>query len=259
MNIDNEKPTADCAFAEDLVLYLYDEAEMSSDFRLHLDKCDLCRKEISEFSAVRSSIADWRKESFENLPAPIIILPETAPVSQTADLPSFGERFRAFFNRSPVLSASFAAVLMLLFSIGAIYYFTKSDSAVNDVSALNAPVTEPSAVPRTDTETTQLKKVDISKTDIPQTDQSPQKDFSKDIEVKKSTVSVVKTDKPSKQPETVKEKSARITPAVKKAAKKPAPPVKKFDSEPPRLLGNEDIAEAQPLRLSDIFGELEDN
>src|SRR5205823_1574401 len=59
----NQRPL--CHRAEDLVSYLYGEANVAdaADFRRHLQKCDACRSEFAVFNQVHESIVLWRNEA----------------------------------------------------------------------------------------------------------------------------------------------------------------------------------------------------
>src|SRR5260370_42287678 len=59
----NERPV--CHRAEDLVTYLYDEANEAEarDFANHAEACDACRAELAVFKQVHESISLWRNEA----------------------------------------------------------------------------------------------------------------------------------------------------------------------------------------------------
>src|SRR5262249_41739077 len=52
----------DCGRKEDLVTYLYSEANTSdrASFELHLDDCDSCRDELTDFGRVRDDLGAWQ-------------------------------------------------------------------------------------------------------------------------------------------------------------------------------------------------------
>src|SRR6266404_1199024 len=59
----NERPI--CHRAEDLVTYLYNEANEAEarDFAIHAEACDACRAELAVFTQVHESILCWRNEA----------------------------------------------------------------------------------------------------------------------------------------------------------------------------------------------------
>src|SRR6266571_2734640 len=59
----NERPI--CHRAEDLVTYLYNEANEAEarDFANHAEACDACRAELAVFTQVHESILLWRNEA----------------------------------------------------------------------------------------------------------------------------------------------------------------------------------------------------
>jgi hypothetical protein len=54
-----------CERAPDLVVFLYDEMDEreTREFRLHLQQCSSCRKEVDSLAVVRESITVWRDEA----------------------------------------------------------------------------------------------------------------------------------------------------------------------------------------------------
>ncbi|MBO0725525.1 MAG: zf-HC2 domain-containing protein [Blastocatellia bacterium] len=55
---------SDCGRKEDLVTYLYDEADMTdrASFERHLDDCDGCRDGLAAFGRVRRDLGAWQLE-----------------------------------------------------------------------------------------------------------------------------------------------------------------------------------------------------
>jgi hypothetical protein len=96
-----------CARAEDLVAYLYGEANEAArrSFEAHTRHCDSCEKELSAFGQVRSSISEWRVQALGSLSSTAATT--STPVS-VAPVRAAKERersalvaLREFFSLSP--------------------------------------------------------------------------------------------------------------------------------------------------------------
>ncbi|MGI8469136.1 MAG: anti-sigma factor family protein [Pyrinomonadaceae bacterium] len=109
----NEHQNSSCAFAEASAAYLYGEIDDSEKliFESHLSNCQTCVDELTDFSALRFSIAEWREADFESLPIPLIVLP-IASRTNSGKL-SWLETVRAHLNFSPIrMTAALAALLL---------------------------------------------------------------------------------------------------------------------------------------------------
>ena len=73
----NHYKNSSCAFAEQIVAYLYDEAnpQEKTDFEAHLTNCENCADELSAFGLVRSSVQQWRTAEFLPMQIPAIEIP----------------------------------------------------------------------------------------------------------------------------------------------------------------------------------------
>jgi len=128
----NERPV--CHRAEDLVTYLYDEANEAEarDFANHAEACDACRAELAVFKQVHESISLWRNEALGAafntavLPAPAV----TGPISiQTVRperrLSALGA-LRKFFSVSPLWLRAATAFAALMFCVLAVLAISRS-------------------------------------------------------------------------------------------------------------------------------------
>ncbi|HEY0407163.1 MAG TPA: hypothetical protein VGC89_15635, partial [Pyrinomonadaceae bacterium] len=113
------KDEPSCARAEDLVSYLYGEADetASQSFLAHARRCASCRAELAEFGNVRASIAEWRSEA---LGAPAQVLPASSsvvvePASHQARARSALAALREFFTLSPLWLRAATAALGIVF------------------------------------------------------------------------------------------------------------------------------------------------
>jgi hypothetical protein len=124
----NERPV--CHRAEDLVTYLYNEANEAEarDFANHAKACDACRAELAVFTQVHESILVWRNEalglafSSAVLPAPAIT--EAKPISiqivQAERRLSALSALRKFFSVSPRWLRAATAFGALMFCVLAV-------------------------------------------------------------------------------------------------------------------------------------------
>src|SRR5713101_689341 len=127
----NERPV--CHRAEDLVTYLYDEANEAEarDFANHAEACDACRAELAIFKQVHESISLWRNEALGAafntavLPAPAVT--EAGPISIPTVQPerrlSALSALRKFFSISPLwlrAATAFAALMFCVLTVLAI-------------------------------------------------------------------------------------------------------------------------------------------
>ena len=140
----NERPV--CHRAEDLVTYLYGEANQAEarDFAAHMKQCDACRGEFALFNQVHKSIANWRNEALGTVTVPV-----TAPIAQSAASPtpfvqherklSAWASLREFFTVSPLWlrgATAFAGLLLCALLVFAVSRFwQKPVEMVRDVSS----------------------------------------------------------------------------------------------------------------------------
>lgn len=144
----NNQNDSTCAFAEQIVSYLYGEvnAKEKTVFETHLNSCVACSDEFADFNSVHSSVIEWRNEEFLSLETPSIEIPYEKPRGlYNAENDSKVSRdwfaeLRRVFSLSPALtaSASFAVVVICL---GIIFFAEKSSNNV-DVAGINNKNTE---------------------------------------------------------------------------------------------------------------------
>ena len=67
----------------DLVSYLYGEMDPAARdrFELHLETCDPCAVELGAYADARLGVIEWRRNDFEHLATPAIIIPEPKHVT----------------------------------------------------------------------------------------------------------------------------------------------------------------------------------
>ena len=70
-------------FGPELLSYMYGELDgrRSADFESHLQLCDACTAELANVADARLGVIEWRREDFEPLATPVIVLPAIEPVA----------------------------------------------------------------------------------------------------------------------------------------------------------------------------------
>jgi Putative zinc-finger len=126
----NNNNPAGCGRKEDLVTYLYDEAnaEERASFERHLDECRSCRSELNGFVRVRDDLSAW-EVGFT--PRTEIALPK----SRKDSLREFLNLFPAWARGAALTAASLALLLFALSFAGA--GISPSGKSANLDSAMN--------------------------------------------------------------------------------------------------------------------------
>lgn len=123
----NERPV--CHRAEDLVTYLYDEANGAEarDFANHAAACDACRAELNVFRQVHESISLWRNDAlgsaFSTAATTLPVTIDTGPARTELRRLSALSALREFFTVSPLwlrCATAFAALLLSVLAILAV-------------------------------------------------------------------------------------------------------------------------------------------
>lgn len=122
----NNHNSNSCAFAEQIVSYLYDEAGAPEkiEFETHLSNCAACADELSGFGVVRSSISEWRNEEIFALEMPALEIPILKTVNfidkstVSAESGSWLANLRNLFSLSPKLAFGSAAFAVLFVCVG---------------------------------------------------------------------------------------------------------------------------------------------
>lgn len=128
----NERPV--CHRAEDLVTYLYGEANQAEarDFAAHMEQCDACRGEFTLFNQVHESIVTCRNEALGTATVPVAApvppsLADVTPFVQHERKLSAWASLREFFSVSPLWlrgAAAFAGLLLcalLVFAVARLW------------------------------------------------------------------------------------------------------------------------------------------
>ena len=159
----NNNHNSSCAFAEQIVSYIYDEASAKekTEFESHLPNCLNCADEIAGFGFVRSSINEWRKDEFFTLESPALEIPALRPanLAQTTvvsnEKDSWIDELRKLFSFSPAWAVGFGA---LIISIGLVWMFFGSSQ--NDLADKSSEI--PSVAPVIENKTVSNPKEEIT-------------------------------------------------------------------------------------------------
>lgn len=122
-----------CARAEDLVTYLYGEADAvaAQNFEAHTQRCASCRSELAQFRQVRSSVGEWREQALGSHALETIETSSPVIVEQVGDAIQ-GRRsalaaIREFFSLSPVwlraATAAMGIVFCALIALAVVHHF----------------------------------------------------------------------------------------------------------------------------------------
>ena len=119
---DTNDKNSSCAFAQQLVSYLYDEVNVQekSVFEAHLAHCENCADELSAFGFLRSSVQQWRTEEFSPMQTPAMEIPfgKSSEISvNSAEKRSWLDNLRRLLTLSPA-QTMVAAFTVLAVCIG---------------------------------------------------------------------------------------------------------------------------------------------
>lgn len=133
--LDTNHQNSSCAFAEQLVSYLYNEAnaQEKSVFESHLTNCENCTDELSAFGFVRSSVRQWRTEEFSPMQTPAMEIPfEKSPetVINSTEKHSWFANLRQLFTLSPAWATGFAVLFVCI----GLTFIIINFSGLNDVA-----------------------------------------------------------------------------------------------------------------------------
>ncbi|MEO6655727.1 MAG: hypothetical protein ABIO36_06550 [Pyrinomonadaceae bacterium] len=111
----------DCEFADEIVSYIYCEVGVAERtvFETHLANCPVCTDEFAAISDARFSIFEWRKEEFDSLSTPQIVIPYAAKGRADEENVQMGllAGLRGLFGAAR-LPVTVAALLLLCLGLG---------------------------------------------------------------------------------------------------------------------------------------------
>jgi anti-sigma factor RsiW len=112
--------TRSCERVDDLISFLYGEADEPNDFEGHLKSCKECQNELASFGHVRHSISAWREEALSGFVA--------QPVLTRVRQKSAWTALREFFDLSPFWlkgAVGFAALLLCVMAVALVMSMTR--------------------------------------------------------------------------------------------------------------------------------------
>ncbi len=244
-------PKIDCAFAEHLIAYLYDEIGWAEKvkFETHLEKCSECRIELTKFGLARSAIREWRVEKFDILPTPQFEIPSNGVQIQTAAATESRSRFaswRQLFNFGPALAAASIVIVMVVTAFLTFNRHSDQEIAgtINNVSSGKiavSPTVEKSVNP---SETPEIARIGspIVKSNVPAAD-------------KKSSAVRIQAVRTSPNQTRVNSGGDQSPKAAQPSGKSDEKRNTTTKSAVPRLIETDDD-EDNSVRLTDLFDEI---
>ena len=258
--LNNNHNHSSCAFAEQLISYLYDESDAreKSGFETHLKSCPTCADELAGFGFVRAAVLDWQTEEFSKLPTPAFDVSADkskesfSTVVVSTENRSWLDGFRQVFSFNPLRAAAAFGILIICFGIlwlalnsskGDEIAENGSDknSVQSDVSPTVEIIKNPEGKSVIKDDEKSLPSSDVS--NPPQGIKRQRQDSRNDSAVKVSSgVPKINPDNFARIPKESNE-SAKKTPSVRK-------------KQIPNLNDAED-EEDETIRLADLFDELD--
>ena len=124
-----------CERAPELMAFLYHEMDEreTREFRVHLQQCGSCRKEVDSLAVVRESIIAWRDEALAGfVSTPVTTTPRKSAIAA----------LRQFFDLSPLWLKGATAFAMVAFVVLVGVAVVKLQSKNTPVISTNAKYTE---------------------------------------------------------------------------------------------------------------------
>lgn len=134
--MDSSSGANQCARAEDLVSYLYNEAtpDEARDFEKHVRHCASCDAELAAFGGVRQAINGWRQQALGSLTSPAFETARAfAPARASSRKRSALAALREFFTLSPAwmrAATAAAAIMFCALAVIAVAYFVQKPQTV---------------------------------------------------------------------------------------------------------------------------------
>ncbi|MBA3633847.1 MAG: zf-HC2 domain-containing protein [Acidobacteria bacterium] len=268
--LNTNQQNSSCAFAEQIVSYLYGEANSreKTKFEAHLKNCPGCADELAGFGFVRSSVQKWHKE-FLQLETPVMEFPlhqSPETIVTVTNKRSWFAELRQLFTLSPTWATAATAFAVLAVCVGlalvGLNFINKTDVAENKDNLPEKSISYPAIEKKTE----QPQEINISEETAKQN--SPDKiskPFEEKSEIentprvapKNSIAKVLNKTKRAPKNETVAQNSNNLK-AVRKV--KDINNINKTavakNRQVPKLTEFDEV-EDNSLRLSDLMAEVE--
>lgn len=145
-----------CGFADEIVSYIYDEANATERgrFEKHLADCAACTDEFASVSAARYSIFEWRQEEFDHLVTPEIFIPSTSRAEAAERTPGLLAGLSGLFSgvRGPITAFATIAIILGMGFILMNYLDTGAEEIAANVTKPAIVVPESPAKPEPPTQ-----------------------------------------------------------------------------------------------------------
>ncbi len=262
----NHYKNSSCAFAEQIVAYLYDETgeQEKAIFEAHLTDCENCAEELSAFGFVRSAVQQWRTAEFSPMRTPAIEIPfeksSEISVISTENRSWFAD-LRRLLTLIPLRTAT--AALAILVVCAGLTLFVYNFSGKTDIAENNRQPVK-TAAPIVKEKNEQSPKINDERELAEQNSPAPISQTSEELKIKNSRPAA--------------ENSSLKAPDQKRAAPKTEMLARNSDNSAPvhqiknnvnlnktvtaenrkaPKLANFDEIEDNSLRLSDLMAEVE--
>ncbi len=162
----NHYKNSSCAFAEQIVAYLYDEAnpQEKTNFESHLANCENCAEELSAFGFVRSAVQQWRTAEFSPMRTPAIEIPfeKSSEISViSTEKRSWFAGLRRLFTLNPLRTATAALAILVVCAGLTLFIYNFSGNAEIAENNDNKPP-ESAALPTTE-QPTKVDSIEIAR------------------------------------------------------------------------------------------------
>jgi hypothetical protein len=222
--------------------YIYGELDEAARdrFEEHLVRCDDCMFELAAYSDARLGVIEWRREDFDHLESPAIVIPWVSQNEAAAQVEPVGaiSRFIEALSSLPLFAQAGMGFAAAALAFGVFYFATYSPSqptkeVATNKSAETKPFVKPNDKPsnKVDTGTVAIKKEETSPHEIRTVASRPER-------IRRSVAAVRVNDR---QPLLRRSETASTNKAVTKSA--------------PTLSTVEEDKD-NTLRLADLFAEI---
>ena len=136
----------------EFVSYIYDELDRTAreTFEAHLAACDECAMELASYSDARLSVIEWRREDFDHLETPAIVVP-WASEKRTPEAEPAGafSRFVEALVSLPMFAKAGMGLAAAALVVGVVYFVSTSPSGTPNIGTTKSHEqnTESVAVP----------------------------------------------------------------------------------------------------------------
>jgi hypothetical protein len=134
----------------ELLAYMYGELDQASRtaFETHLTSCDECAFELGSFADARLGVIEWRREDFDPLATPVILIPESEPVAAFADRSTVAGPMKAYWESLlswPLFARVGTGLAAASLVAGIVYFAVVSRQSAEVADKKPAVIANPSA------------------------------------------------------------------------------------------------------------------